>query len=244
MRLAHPIASIIAVVPLAACAEDAPPSEALPDLQLACDPAPGPLHVGDPITITATFDAGGGPLATTPPLDWTEVSGGGGVSLEATPGGWHRLEANGSAFTRTVHATALRPGRTTLMTRWTDPETPAPAVVPNRNTACTYDIVDAPPTQPTLTVGVTHVGVVTSTPAGITCTQPSFGPEAMVCSATLAPGSVMLAAAPDAAFGYVATKWTGCDVIEGSRCLLELTASRRVDACFHDGSPAGLAGCP
>lgn len=225
---------------LAACADGDP--LVTPDLQLACQPASGTIHVGDSIVVVASYE-GAVPLEEPlPPLDWVEQSEGGGVTFEAAPPPW---EDDGAPFSlwfeRTVHATATRPGRTTIMTRWTAEGVP-PIFRQDRNTRCTYDVIEDEPPPAGLTVGVRRAGSVTSTPAGIACNHPSFDTTVVECSAPLR-GMVSLRGAPDPEFGFRATAWTGCDAVDGNVCLVTVASARRVDACFHDGTPAGLAAC-
>ena len=77
-------------------------------------------------------------------------------------------------------------------------------------------------------------GVVTSTPAGISC-----GTLGNVCDALyLANTTVTLRIDPGMAGRFIG--WAGCDVVDGERCLVTMTADRSVTATFRAANSPGL----
>jgi hypothetical protein len=70
-------------------------------------------------------------------------------------------------------------------------------------------------------------GVVTSAPVGITC-----GTASNICDARYAANTtVTLRIDPGMAGRFMG--WTGCDVVDGDRCLVNMTADRSVTATFR-----------
>jgi PKD repeat protein len=77
-------------------------------------------------------------------------------------------------------------------------------------------------------------GVITSTPAGISC-----GTASNICAAAYLPNTtVTLRIDPGMMGRFVG--WAGCDVADGERCLVTMTADRSVTATFRAANSPAL----
>ncbi len=106
--------------------------------------------------------------------------------------------------------------------------------------------VDASAPIRTIELTVAATGVVDSAPAGLSCTSGNFDITAPTsCSAALTNDAIVLTAQPDAAFGFVATAWSGgCARTTDTTCQVDPgTVDVRVVACFHDGSVSAADRC-
>jgi len=70
-------------------------------------------------------------------------------------------------------------------------------------------------------------GTITSSPEGIDCGG--------ACAAAFTPGIVSLLATPD--YGSYFAGWTGCDVVTGDQCVINMNGAKAAKATFTDTPP-------